>query len=372
MKVGLVCPYSLSWPGGVQGHVLSLSWHLRELGCDTRIIAPCDATPPAVEVSSIGGSHPFNANGSIANLSVGPRTFVRTRRVLLAEHFDLLHVHEPFQAGASVFALLHSGGVPVVGSFHAAATEMAPYRRLHALLSWLWRRIDLHAAVSPAAADLVRRYFGGEYRILPNGIEVSDFVEAKPADRDPDDFIVLFVGRLERRKGCKILLRAWQEIEETIPAARLWVVGTGPEEPSLREMVARAKCSRVEFLGSLDAAELRGRYRAADLFCSPAIEGESFGIVLLEAMAAGTPILASDLPGYRELLRDDVGKLFTPGDSESLRSELIAMWMDPRALRSFSERGRERVSEFDWKILAREVLSTYEEVISGRGCNNAA
>lgn len=363
MKIALVCPYSLSWPGGVQGHVLSLSAHLRDLGCDARVIAPCDATPPSSEVISIGRSRSFDANGSIAHLAVGPRPFLRVRHALDSEDFDLMHIHEPFQASASVFALMQSRRVPVVGTFHAAAEELDHYRRLRPVLEPLWRKIAIHAAVSDAAAGLARKYFGGEYRILPNGVEFDVFAGAKSHPRNPGDFVVLFVGRLESRKGCADLIEAWKTVEARLPSARLWVVGTGPQESDLRSSADKAGLCRVDFLGSIEANELKARFKSADLFCSPAIEGESFGIVLLEAMAAGTPVLASDLPGYASVVTGGAGELFAAGNTGALAESLIALAEDPNRRTKLAKAGSTRAAEFDWKVLSRDVLGVYEELL---------
>lgn len=372
MRVALVCPYSLSWPGGVQGHALSLSAHLRNLGCEVRVIAPCDATPPSREVIAIGRSRPFDANGSIAHLALGPRPFLRVRHALDAGDFDVIHIHEPFQASASIFALLQARRTPVLGTFHAAAEELDHYRRLRPVLEPLWRRIAIRAAVSEAAADLAQRYFGGDYRILPNGVEVEAFAGARPSSRDPDEFVVLFVGRLEPRKGCADLIEAWKTVEARLPAARLWVVGTGPQEPDLRGAAAGAGLGRVEFLGSLETEELRSRFKGADLFCSPATAGESFGIVLLEAMAAGTPVLASGLPGYASVLKGGAGELFAAGNSTALAASLVALAEDPNRRRTLAKRGASRAAEFDWKVLAKDVLEVYEELLMTGDGKNAA
>lgn len=363
MKVALVCPYSLSWPGGVQGHVLSLSGHLRDLGCEVRVIAPCDATPPSHEVISIGRSRAFDANGSVAHLALGPRPFLRVRHALEAEDFDLIHIHEPFQASASVFALVQSRRTPVLGTFHAAADELDHYRRLKPVLEPLWRRITMRAAVSDAAADLARKYFGGDYKILPNGVEVDAFADARPVAKDPDEFVVLFVGRLEPRKGCADLIEAWKTVEARLPGARLWVVGTGPQELDLKGAVLGAGLSRVDFLGSLETEELRRRFKSADLFCSPATEGESFGIVLLEAMAAGTPVLAGDLAGYASVLKGGAGELFAAGNSTALAKSLIALAENPDRRSTLVKAGSARAAEFDWRVLADDVLKAYEELL---------
>lgn len=372
MKVALVCPYSLSWPGGVQGHVLSLSGHLRDLGCEVRIIAPCDATPPSREVIPIGRSRPFQANGSIAHLALGPRPFLRVRHALEAENFDLIHIHEPFQASASIFALVQSRCTPVLGTFHAAADELDHYRRFRPLLETLWRRITMHAAVSEAAADLARKYFGGDYRILPNGVEFDAFADARPVAKGTDEFVVLFVGRLEPRKGCASLIEAWKAIDARLPRARLWVVGTGPQEPDLKRAVVRAGLSSVDFLGSLETDELRRRYKSADLFCSPAIEGESFGIVLLEAMAAGTPVLAADLAGYATVVKGGAGDLFVAGDTAALAERVIALAENPERRSMLAKAGCARAAEFDWKVLAGEVLKAYEDLLKMGASRSAA
>lgn len=364
MKVGLVCPYSLSWPGGVQTHVLALAPRLQEAGIDVRIVAPCDAAPPVPELIGTGPSIPVPANGSIARLAFGPSSVMAVRRILREERFDVLHIHEPFQAGASLLALSMAHGTPVVGTFHAAADELAWYRLLSPVLRAIASRITVRAAVSGAARALAEKYFGGEYVILPNGIEPAEFAGVDPYPRAAGEFVLLFVGRLEPRKGCEILLEAWPRIRSEVPGATLWIAGDGPEGDLLRERARSAGLESVDFLGRVSRDELAGRYRTADAFCAPSLGGESFGIVLLEAMAAGTPVVASDLPGYAEVVEDGRdGLLFERSDPEALAARVCELARDDGLRVQLASRGPARAAEFAWEALVPRVIEQYEAAV---------
>lgn len=366
MKVGIVCPYSLSWPGGVQNHVMSLTAHLRESGIDTRLIAPCDAQPPLTEVISVGSSVAVPANGSIARLALRPSSVLRLARILADEDFDLLHLHEPFQAGPTILSLLMAHRTPILATFHAAADELKQYEVLRPVLVPLASRLTERAAVSEAAAQLAAKYFGGEYVLLPNGVEVARFARAEPWPRPDERFVALFVGRLEPRKGCGVLLDAWSEVRSRVDDAHLWIVGSGPEREVLERKAADLDLGGVEFLGALGGPELASRFAAADVFCSPAIAGESFGIVLLEAMAAGTPVVASALDGYASVASGGAALLTRIGDPNELASAIRDIANDDALAARLSLAGRERASEYSWNSLIGKVVETYEEVI-GRG-----
>ncbi|MGH9116406.1 MAG: glycosyltransferase family 4 protein [Acidimicrobiales bacterium] len=361
MRIGLVCPYSLSVPGGVQGQVLGLARSLRRLGHDVRVVAPTDGPPPDAGVTPVGPSAPISANDSVAPLAPGPAAQLRTVGALRDERFDVVHVHEPLVPGPSLTTLV-AKPAPLVATFHAAGRSAA-HRWLGPVLRRLADRIDHRTAVSDDARRFAQAALGGEYTVLFNGIEVDRFAGAEPwpsasssagAAGTPGPTI-LFVGRHEPRKGLAVLLRAMPRL----PAeTRLWVAGTGPETDALRSGTAGDR--RIEWIGRIDDEEKASRLRAADVFCAPSVRGESFGVVLLEAMAAGTPVVASDLPGYRNVARGGADALLVaPDDPEALAAGLLGVLDDRATAERLVASGRERADVFSMDRLARRYLAIY-------------
>ena len=303
MRIGLVCPYSLTLPGGVQGQALGLARSLRAMGHQARVLGPCDGPPPDVGVTPLGDCVPLAANGSVAPIAPDASCALRTIRALRDEEFDVLHVHEPLVPGPTMTAVI-AASAPKVGTFHAAGGSAA-YRWLWPVARWMAGRLALRCAVSEDARDMARRALGGEYVLVYNGIEVERF--SKVAAWPTTGPTVFFVGRHEPRKGLAVLLEALPLFP---PSVRVWIGGDGPETEALRGSVGDD--ARVEWLGRLGDEELARRLRGADVFCAPSLHGESFGVVLLEAMAAQTPIVASDLPGYRNVARAGQDALLVP------------------------------------------------------------
>jgi phosphatidylinositol alpha-mannosyltransferase len=355
VRIGLVCPYSLTIPGGVQGQVMGLARALRDQGYEARVLGPVDGPPPDSFVTPLGRSIPTAANGSVAPLAPDLPAQLRAMRALREEGFDVLHVHEPMVPGVTHTALLVKSA-PIVGTFHAAGVS-AGYRFLRPAVRRLAQRIDLRCAVSKDAIALVQHYIGGDYDLLFNGIEVDRFAKAPPWPTEGPT--IFFVGRHEERKGLAILLDAlrWLPVD-----VRLWVGGTGPETEGLRARYAGDP--RVEWLGLIDDAEKQSRLRGATVFCAPSLHGESFGVVLLEAMAAQTPVVASDLPGYRNVARPDVEAVMTPpGDAQALAAELNAVLSDSARSAGLVAAGWERAEEYSMTNLARLYLERYHRLI---------
>ncbi|HVM55429.1 MAG TPA: glycosyltransferase family 4 protein [Acidimicrobiales bacterium] len=358
MRIGLVCPYSLTIPGGVQGQVLGLARALRGHGHEVRVLGPCDGPPPDAGVTPLGKSVPLAANGSIAPIAPDVPAALRTIRVLRDEAFDVLHLHEPLVPGPCMWSGLIKPA-PIVATFHAAGVS-APYRLFGAALKILTNRIDVRCAVSEDAVELAGRYFGGVYEMVFNGIEVERFSKASPWERDERPTI-LFVGRHEERKGLAVLLGALDRLPADV---RIWVGGEGPETAELR---ASFTDGRVEWLGRIDDEEKCRRLRAADVFCAPSIRGESFGIVLLEAMAAGTPVVASDLPGYAKVGRQGREALLVPpGDAVALAAALNRVLGESSFAGRLVEHGRARADELSMDRLAEVYLEKYERVSLAR------
>lgn len=355
MRIGIVSPYSLTIPGGVQTQVLGLGRALRSLGHEVRVLGPCDGPPPDAGVTPLGASVPTAANGSVAPLAPDPSAQLRTMRALRDEAFDVVHLHEPLCPGPTQTVLLFRGS-PLLGTFHAAG-DSASYKYLRPPLKWLAGRLDHRCAVSEAAADLARRYLGGDYTLLFNAVEIDLWAKAEPWPTDGRP-TVLFVGRHEPRKGLDVLLGA---LDHLPPEVRLWIVGDGPDTDALRAQ--HADDARIEWLGRIDDEEKRHRMVAADVFCAPALRGESFGIVLLEGMAAGTPVVASDIDGYRNVATDGVdARLVPPGDPDALGAVLAELLGGPRQTASLVAGGQARAEAFSMQHLAERYVELYQSI----------
>ncbi|HEX2047778.1 MAG TPA: glycosyltransferase family 4 protein [Acidimicrobiales bacterium] len=358
MRVGLVSPYSLSLPGGVQGQVLGLARALRGQGHQVRVLGPCDGAPPEVGITPLGNSVPTAANGSMAPVAPDPSNALRTISALRDEQFDVVHLHEPIAPGATVTTLVCSSA-PMVGTFHAAGTSAA-YRWLAPLTCWLANRLSIRCAVSEDARDLAARHLGGEYLLLHNGIDVERFTKATPWPTEGPT--VLFLSRHEERKGLDVLIAALPRLP---PHARVWVASDGPDTARLK--AAAAGDQRVEWLGRIDEAEKLRRLRGADVLCAPSLRGESFGMILLEAMAAETPIVASDLPGYRKVVghAEPAAVLVPPGDAAALGDALGRVLETPELAASLAAAGDARASAFSMDRLAGRYVELYRSAISG-------
>lgn len=354
MRIGLVCPYSISVPGGVQEQVLGLARALRAKGHQARVLAPSDGPPPDGWVTPLGNSIPTAANGSVAPIAPDPSAQLRLMRAVRDEGFDVLHLHEPMVPGACMTAALLKP-TPLVGTFHAAGA-FAPYQYLSPALRWLAGRLDVRVVVSEEAEALAVEHLGGTYEHLFNGIEIERFADAEPwpsAGRT-----IFFLGRHEPRKGLDVLLEALPMLPADVT---LWIGSDGPDTERLR--VAHAGDPRIEWLGRLTDDEKRRRLRAADVFCAPSLRGESFGVVLLEAMAADAAIVASDLTGYRLVARPGLdGLLVAPGDAPALAAALTQVLDDPARRAELVASGRVRARSFSMDQLAEHYLELYERV----------
>lgn len=356
MRVGLICPYSLTVPGGVQNQVLGLARSLRGLGHDARVLAPCDGPPPDAGVTPLGASLPTAVNGSVAPIAPDPAAQLRLFRALRDESFDVLNLHEPLVPGPAMTTCLFKNA-PLVGTFHAAGT-IGPYTWGRPALRWLANRLDRRVVVSEDARALAEHALGGRYELLFNGIEVDRFAKATPWPTEGPT--IFFIGRHEPRKGLAVLLEAMAELPADV---RLWVGGTGPDTDLLR--ARHAGDPRIEWVGRISDEEKARRIRGADAFCAPSLGGESFGIVLLEGMAARTPVVASDLPGYRNVARPDQDALLVPpGDVSALARALSRVLTDADQAGTIVDGGIERAQHFSMDSLAARYVELYDEVVA--------
>ncbi len=354
MRIGIVSPYSLSIPGGVQAQVLGLARELRRRGHEARVLGPCDGPPPESFVTPLGDSLPLSANGSIAPIAPDPSAALRTLRALADEQFDVLHLHEPLAPGPTSTALMvHSA--PTVGTFHAAGTS-ASYRILQPALTRLIRRLDHKVVVSKDALALVQNHLGGDYEVLFNGVEIDSIrsVDPWPRERDAPPTI-FFCGRHEERKGLRVLVDAVIDSDLNV---EVWIASDGPDTAAL--MAATAGDDRFQWLGRITDHEKFARLRSADVFCAPSLRGESFGVVLIEAMAAGTTVVASSLDGYRNVATSGVDALLVePGDAAAFGAALVDAVSDTELARRLRAAGDLRAEEFAMTSLADRYLDIY-------------
>ena len=364
LRIGLICPYSLTTPGGVQGQVMGLARSLRKMGHEVRVLGPCDGAPPDTFVTPIGESLPTVANGSIAPLAPDPSAALRTIRVLRDEQFDVLHLHEPLTPGANITALVMRTA-PIVATFHAAGESLS-YKYLSAPLKGFASKIDHRVAVSKDAVHLAQRYIGGDYQILPNGVELDRFLTYSQTPRATHDESrptrqsIFFCGRHEPRKGLEILLQAHATLPETVD---LWIASEGPETERLKREWAGD--SRIIWLGRISDAEKAMRLSQADVFCAPSLGGESFGVVLIEAMAAATPIVASALDGYMNVATNEVDALLVePNNPTDLEAALRRILLDQNLADRLVAQGQERANGFSMVQLAQTYVEIYRRVIA--------
>ncbi|MFZ9232334.1 MAG: glycosyltransferase family 4 protein [Ilumatobacteraceae bacterium] len=355
LRIGMLCPYSLTTPGGVQGQVMGLARELRRMGHEVRVLGPCDGAPPDTFVTPLGDSLPTAANGSVAPLAPDPSAALRTIRVLKDEEFDVLHLHEPLTPGPT-FTSLVMQMAPIVATFHAAG-ESASYKYLNAPLKAFASAIAHRVAVSKDAVLLAERYLGGEYEILPNGVEIERFESTVITPRTRRS--IFFCGRHEPRKGLEVLLKAHATLPDDV---ELWIASDGPETERLQREWAGD--SRIQWLGRITDAEKADRLRTTSVFCAPSLGGESFGVVLIEAMAARTPIVASSLDGYMNVATDMVDAvLVTPGDVEALELGLRRVLEDPAFAGRLVAAGASRAKQFSMHNLALRYEQIYRRIL---------
>ena len=371
MRIGIVTSTYHPYPGGVPEHVYHTGVELGRLGHDVRVVTthfgPGQA-PNEERVIRIGRSVPVPANGSICPVAVDVRMRAKVRRMLLAERFDVLHLHEPLMPTLCL-AVLAEAEAPMVGTFHANydSTSLG-YKLFRPLLTRYIDRLDARIAVSAAAERTVADHFGGEYTVIPNGVDIERFSVAAPASlRDDGTFKILFVGRMEPRKGAKFLFRAMPRILKEVPEARLVVVGSGPLSGYYRSHLPDDVADRVAFAGRVSDEALASYYAGADVFCSPATGGESFGIVLIEAMAAGAAVVASDIAGYRDVVSDGAtGLLVRRGDPDSIAAAIVRLARDRGLKQRLIESARSEVRRYSWDRVTRQILDVYESALDRR------
>jgi len=363
MRIGMVCPYSFDVPGGVQSHVLQLAEVMRARGQNVSVLAPSSPHVALPEyVVSAGRAVPIPYNGSVARLQFSPAVHGKVRRWLADGDFDVLHLHEPNAPSLSMWALRVAEG-PIVATFHTSTTKSLTLAVFQGVLRPWHEKIVGRIAVS----DLARRWqmeaLGSDAVEIPNGVDVASFASAPLLDGYPrPGKTVLFLGRFdEPRKGMAVLIDALPRLVEHFPGVQVLVVGRGDQD-ELRSK-AGGLGGHLRFLGQVDDAAKASALRSADVYCAPHTGGESFGIVLVEAMAAGTPVVASDLHAFRRVLRNgDAGRLVPVEDGAALAAGLVAVLENDQLAKRYVAAGTDAVRRYDWSVVANQIMQVYETV----------
>ncbi|MEQ3549962.1 glycosyltransferase family 4 protein [Pseudonocardia nematodicida] len=374
MRVGIVCPYALDVPGGVQRHVLDLAAALRDGGHSVDVLAPSgDGSFPGGTVpdyvTPAGRALGVPYNGSVARVTFGPLTWHRARRWLAAHEFDVLHLHEPTTVSVSVLALMAARG-PIVATFHTSTERSRALVAFGGMLRPLMEKVTARIAVSATARRVQVEHLGGDATEIPNGVDVGRFARGPALDDlvpglPPARERVGFLGRFdEPRKGMPVLLDALRLLAPGRPGLRVPVVGRGDGD-ALRRAAGPELAGRIDLLGAVDEPVKAAALRAMDVYCAPHRGGESFGMVLTEAMAAGAPVLASDIEPFRAVLGPaPAGRLFPAGDPGALAAALEQLLDTPAERARLAAAGQARAARFDWPVVAGEVVRVYRAAIA--------
>ncbi|MER8040953.1 glycosyltransferase family 4 protein [Streptomyces hydrogenans] len=365
MRIGIVCPYSWDVPGGVQFHIRDLAEHLIRLGHEVSVLAPADDdTPLPPYVVSAGRAVPVSYNGSVARLSFGFLSAARVRRWLHDGTFDVVHIHEPTSPSLGLLTCWAAQG-PIVATFHTSNPRSRAMLAAYPILQPALEKISARIAVSEYARRTLVEHLGGDAVVIPNGVDVDFFARAEPKAEWQGETLG-FIGRIdEPRKGLPVLMKALPRILTERPGARLLVAGRGDEEEAVASLPAEMR-SRVEFLGMVSDEDKARLLRSVDVYVAPNTGGESFGIILVEALSAGAPVLAADLDAFAQVLdQGAAGELFANEDADALADAAIRLLGDGARRAELSARGSAHVRRFDWSTVGADILAVYETVTDG-------
>lgn len=369
LRVGIVCPYSFDAPGGVQFHIRDLAEALMAQGHEVSVLAPADEGTEIPDFITSGGKAlAIKYNGSVARLAFGPRAASKVRRWLKEGEFDILHLHEPMTPSLSMLALWNARG-PIVGTFHTALIRSRALQFVFPLVRPSLEKFSARIAVSEDARRTLIDHLGGDAIVIPNGVYVDPFAQAQPDQRwvgTQDAPTIAFLGRLdEPRKGLQVLTAAIPKILAEFPGARFLVAGRGDEGMALAIETLGDLARSVEFLGGISDADKAALLSSVDLYIAPQTGGESFGIVLVEAMSAGAVVVASNLGAFERVL--DYGRagfMFENGNGDDLARQVMHALRSPEEREVKAAHAAEFVQQFDWSQVTAKVLTVYEMVLS--------
>jgi len=363
MKIALVSPYDFAYPGGVCNHIANLEEQLTRIGHEVKIIAPASkaVTSLGERLIPVGKPRPVPVSGSVARITLSPWLSSRIKTVLEREKFEIAHLHEPLMPMLCT-TVLRLSDTPTVGTFHASGGRPwynfgTPLGKL--ILKKWFRKLDYKIAVSKSAMEFVNKYFPDEYDIIPNGVNTDHFrPDVEPLEEYLD-------GKLEKRKGLDYLLEAYRQVKRVIPESRLIVVGPGMRlRKKYEKQMAKDGIKDVIFIGFATYSDLPRYYKTADIVCCPATGWESFGIVLIEAMAVGTPVVASDISGYASVLTHDAeGLLVPPKNASKLAEALLSLANDKAVRQQMGQKGIVTARQYSWESVAKRVLGCYYKTL---------
>lgn len=373
LKIGIVCPYDYCHPGGVVLHISHTAREFMKMGHEVKIVSPVSKKGISYfgeAVIPVGRPFPWPNAGAIARIPITPWLGFQTHYVLHREKFDILHIHEPYTPMLAWSAVNESPSVNIA-TFHAYHTKPRGYWIGKPVLMRASKKLSRKIAVSNAALRFVSRHLPGDYLIIPNGVDTDQFsCDVRPRPELYDGKLnILFVGRFEKRKGVPYLIEAYRRVKRELPNTRLILVGPGKVlRRQYEEMVAKAGLSDVHFTGFVSGSELPGYYRSADVFCSPAVYGESFGIVLIEAMASCVPVVASDIDGYNSVLtHEKEGLLVPPRNPDRLAEALVRLLKDRSLRQRYADAGKVTARTYSWENIARKLMDVYLDALREAG-----
>ena len=361
-RIGIVCPYSWDVPGGVRSHVADLALTLQSKGYEVSVLAPVE-DPDTLPDYVFDGGRPIavSYNGAVARLSFGVRATRRVRQWIREGNFDIVHIHEPVAPSSSLLTCWAARG-PLVATWHSSTDRSRILSAGYYVAQTAMEKIRGRIAVSEAARETLVRHIGGDAVLIPNGVRVAEFRDQESVTVEGTQK-VLFLGRIdEPRKGLEVLLRAIPQVFSALDRCELIVAGPG-DPAEFVEFIDPSWGDRVKFVGIISDEEKRRTLNQADLYVAPHIGGESFGIVLVEAMAAGTAVVASDLPAFNRVLQSGkAGRIFPVGDAEALGLSIIELLTDTDQRQALVDAGNIRVMDFDWDHVVQDVIAVYEAV----------
>ena len=371
LRIALVSPYDFAYPGGVTNHISGLSDELRRRGHHVTIAAPSSKPRDDVDADNlaiIGRPIPVPTAGSIARVTLSLTLGKHVKPLLERGNFDILHLHEPMTPTLPLTFLRLASGPALVGTFHAYAERRRALGLSRPLLQRWAQRLDERIAVTDPAREFANRYFPGSYSIIPNGVDTEAFSQAAPFPMFRDGKLnILFQGRMEKRKGFPHMLRAYAQIRWQFPNCRLLVVGPGNMDRESARVIGERGLEDVHFIGYASNEDLPRYYRTADIFCSPALGNESMGIVLIQAMAAGRAVVASDIAGHRSVVaHEHNGLLADPRNEQGFATTLIRLLQDAELRGTIANTGSETVARYQWSVVTDEVLQVYHSALERR------
>ena len=367
IKIGMICPYGWDSPGGVQTHIRELTRHLLDEGHQVSVFAPVTNEESIQEDWLVNAGKPISipVNGSVARVLFGPIASSRVKQWIAQGDFDLLHLHEPAIPSLSLLACSAATG-PMVGTFHVSSPKQKAIYAIGPILEPIVEKLTARIAVSESARKTLKEHFDTDAVVIPNGIEGAQYANAQPTIHWRNPNTLGFIGRFEEpRKGLQVLLAALPIIARFIPDVRILIAGPGDGDEFIKGLDVGLR-NRIVFLGFLTDQEKASLLKSIDIYVAPNTGGESFGIILTEALSAGTPVVASDIPAFKAVLENgDAGLLFKNEDSSDLAKVLIGLLRDSEKQKQLSNRGKLSSQKYDWQVVAEQILTVYEMAMAG-------